>query len=272
MPSFLFVIPIAVLGWACGAFVNYLSDVLPYRRRFARPFCLACQAPVPPVNYFFWPRRCPACTKPRPARTWLVEAVFVALTLWTWFRPSEMLGFWLGLAVMVFFGVVVVIDIEHRLILHPVSLVGAALGLLVGVIVYGTRLTNEPTAEASLFGLAAGTLPFGLAKSLLGGLFGFGIMFVFFYLGNLLAKLIGRLRGEPVGEDALGYGDVILSGVLGLMVAWDRIIYALFLGVLAGAIFSAGYLIFKTLARKYQLFTAIPYGPFLVAGAAFILF
>jgi leader peptidase (prepilin peptidase)/N-methyltransferase len=272
MPPILQSIFIALLGWASGAFVNYISDVLPYRRKLVQPFCPSCQAPYSLVNYFLLPRRCPSCQKPRPGRTWLVEAAFILAAVWTWSRPSESLGFWLGWVVLVLFGVVVVIDMEHRLILHPVSITGALMGFAIGVIAYGTPVINGAVGGAPFLNLQPGTLPHGLAKTLIGGAAGFGIMFLFFFLGNLLARVIGRLRGQPVEEEALGYGDVNLSGVLGLIVAWDRIIYALFFGILIGAIGSLLYLVVKSLMRKYTLFTAIPYGPFLIAGAVIILF
>jgi hypothetical protein len=63
----------AILGWVTGMLVNYLADVLPLRRRFAAPLCTVCQAEIPPVNYWLWPRRCPACGKHRRWRVWLVE-------------------------------------------------------------------------------------------------------------------------------------------------------------------------------------------------------
>ena len=39
-------------------------------------------------------------------------------------------------------------------------------------------------------------------------------------LGVLIIKLINRRRGQPVNDVAFGFGDVNLSGVLGLMLGW----------------------------------------------------
>lgn len=273
MPTFLTNILIALLGWVCGAFVNFASDVLPYKRKLVQPFCLECQQPFSPVNYFLLPRRCPECNEPRSWRTWVVELVFVIAALLTWYYPSQILGFWLGMVVLVFFGVIVVIDMEHRAILQQVSLVGAVLGVVVGVLCFGTDLLSTvDLGEGPFLTLQPHTLPYGIVKTAIGGIAGFGIMLLFFFTGNLFARTLGKLRGEVVEEEALGYGDVYLSGILGLMLTWDRIIFALFFGVLIGGVFSLLYLIVKTLMRKYQLFTAIPYGPFLVAGAVVILF
>ncbi len=38
--------------------------------------------------------------------------------------------------VMIYFGIITVIDLEHRLILHPTSLVGAMLGFFVGTYIH----------------------------------------------------------------------------------------------------------------------------------------
>lgn len=238
---------LVLLGLLTGALVNYLSDVLPHKRRLAHPFCLNCTKEYPAASYFIWPRRCPACQARRPWRVWLVEVVYIIAALWLWISPP-VLGFLIGWIVLILFGVIVVIDLEYRLILHPVSIAGALIAF-----VFGWYL-NGPLA------------------TLIGGAVGFGVMFGFYFLGNQFVKFLGRIRGEPINEDALGYGDVNLSGVLGLLIGWDKIIFALFFGIAIGAVFSLFYLIFKTLLRKYSLFTAIPYGPFLIAGAMVILY
>jgi len=238
----------AILGWVCGALVNYLADVLPWRRRLVAPFCQKCEAPIPLLNYLLWPRRCPVCQHPRRWRTWLVEIIGILATLWLWNFPPPKLGFILGLVVLLFFAVVVIIDLEYRLIMHPVSIAGAVLGLVVGVILHGWL------------------------KTLLGGVIGFGVMFLFYFLGTLFARWMARRRGENLDGEALGFGDVNLSGVLGLMLGSSLILVGLFLGVIIGAVISLLYMLGMILARKYKMFAAIPYGPFLITGAFILIY
>jgi leader peptidase (prepilin peptidase)/N-methyltransferase len=71
---------------------------------------------------------------------------------------------------------------------------------------------------------------------------------------------------------ALGFGDVNLSGVLGLLLGWPAILVGLLLAVLLAGIVSLIYLIIMLALRRYRLFTALPYGPFLIAGAGLIIF
>lgn len=64
----------------------------------------------------------------------------------------------------------------------------------------------------------------------------------------------------------LGLGDVKLAGSLGLVLgwlSWGHVVAGIFLGFLLGGLFSAGLLAARRAARR----TAIPLGPFLLAGA-----
>jgi leader peptidase (prepilin peptidase) / N-methyltransferase len=240
---------IGIAGWAAGALINYLADVLPYRRRLVHPFCLVCEARFPLRNYLLLPRECPDCGSRRRARTWLVELASTGAALWLWHAPPDELGFAAGLLLLVYFGVVVVIDMEYRLILHPVSIAG------------------------SLIGLGIGTWLHGFTATVLGGVIGFGLMLAFYYLGGLFARFLARRRGLVVGAgEALGFGDVNLSGVLGLILGWPLILPTLFLSILIGGVVSLVYMLVMLALRRYQLLTAIPYGPFLVSGAVLLIF
>jgi len=158
------------------------------------------------------------------------------------------MGYILGMIVLAYFGVVVIIDMEYRLIMHPVSIFGAVLGLLVGF------------------------LRVGWQKALIGGVVGFGLMWLLYMLGILLIKLIDKRRGRPVNDVALGFGDVNLSGVLGLMRGRPIIIVGLVISILIGGVVSLIYLIFKAVTHQYEAFMALPYGPFLVVGAVILMY
>lgn len=262
-----------LLGLLGGFLVNYLADFLPWRRQFVKPFCLGCEAPLTWLDYLLPWRQCPACKRVHPWRTWLVDLVYFLIGVLLWRDAPSDLGPWLGLAVAVYFGVVVVIDVEHRLILHPVSLFGAGLGLLTGTWLRANYYASQGTTGGFQFiGMGSAAWVKGLAASLLGGMVGFAIMWVLYSLGDKLVRDMARRRGEPSDEVALGFGDVNLSGVLGLMLGWPVIILGLFLAVFIGGIISLLYLVFMLILRRYHLFTALPYGPYLVAGAVILLY
>ena len=243
---------IAVLvGLGLGILANYLADILPVRRRLSHPLCLNCGQPQPLVNYLLWPRRCTNCQQRRPIRTWVVEAVSIGMALWLWNSPEvqQRLGVVLGGIVLTYFAVIFIIDYEHRLILHTTSLFGMALGFFVGI-----KLN-------------------GWLNTLLGGAVGYGIMFGLFYLGFLFTKWMARVKGRAIDEVALGFGDVNLTGELGLMLGWPNVVIALFLSVLSAGLVGGGLLLAKIFSRKYRSFMlAMPYGPFLLLGAFLMLF
>jgi leader peptidase (prepilin peptidase)/N-methyltransferase len=181
-------------------------------------------------------------------RTWIVEAVAILAAIWLWDQGSLILGFLPGLLVLVYFGIVGVIDLEHRLIPHPLSLAGSLLGLVIG------------------------TWQHGLLPTLLGCLAGFGTMLVLYLFGELFVKIFIRRRRPDFEDSALGFGDVILGGVLGLFIGWPGIVLALIAGILIGGVGVFLYLIASLVLGRYRSFDFVPYGPFLLAGAFFALF
>lgn len=251
-----------LLGWLAGYFVNYASDVLPLTRRFSQPVCLHCQSPFSWTDYLTF-KACRTCGKARSLRTWLVQILGAASFAYFWLFPSKALGFWLGAIVLIYFGIITVIDLEHRLILHPTSLFGAFLGFIVGTYIYSRK-----------YGLAAGA-----GQSLLGGIIGFGVMFLLYQAGTLVARFRAR-KMQDAGqaddeEEALGGGDVYLLGVLGLMLGKDFIMNALVLGVLFGGMISLLFIVALLVRRRYSndaLMTFIPYGPYFIIAAFYMLF
>jgi leader peptidase (prepilin peptidase)/N-methyltransferase len=177
-----------------------------------------------------------------------VEGFYIVASILIILNPPEGLGYLLGMIVLAYFGVVVLIDLEYRLIMHPISLFGAVLGLVVGI------------------------LRVGWMKALIGGVAGFVIMWLVYMLGVLIIKLIDRARGRPVNDVALGFGDVNLSGVLGLMLGWPLILVGLVAAILIAGLVSLIYILIKLITGKYQAFMALPYGPFLVLGAVMLIY
>jgi prepilin signal peptidase PulO-like enzyme (type II secretory pathway) len=245
--TLLLVIAAVALGWLAGGLVNYLADVLPQTRRLSAIQCPQCTTRWSGLE-FLRLSRCRACGTARTRRSWVVQisaALGVpALLLF----PPPALGFWIGLAVFVYLAVVFTIDVEHRAILHEVSLVGAILAIPFGIWLNGWQST--------LAGAAAG----------------FGVMLALYYFGILFNRWMARRRGQEIEEDALGFGDVLLSGILGIALGWPRIIVCLFTAIVLGGLLSGLFILVMSLRRRYQAFTAIPYAPFLVIAAVILIY
>lgn len=236
------------IGLLAGCLVNYLSDVLPTQRKLARPICNSCGAAFRWQDYFLL-RSCTECKQRRSWRTSIVLIAAILISTTVLFIAPPKLGYWISLLVLTYFGVVLVIDLEHRLILHPVSLVGTIIALL------------------------AGYLNHGLVSTLVGGLVGLIIMLIFYGFGMVFARYRARKLGVDDDEEALGFGDVILSGVLGLMLGWPQIYQALVIAILAGGLISLVVILTLSAMRRFEsmnVFTA--YGPYLILGATLLIF
>ncbi|MCI0398324.1 MAG: A24 family peptidase [Chloroflexi bacterium] len=225
---------LALVGLLVGALINVLADDLPARVRPRLPHCPQCQYVYGPAGWLATGRRlrggaCPNCGLPARPRTLLVEigtaALFALLPLFI--KPGVDLivgAFYMAILILI-----IVIDLEHRLILHVVTLPTTAVALAASLIVSDNSLLS----------------------ALVGAAFGL----VFFYL----AFLIGQ---KLFGSGALGFGDVTLAMTLGAMLGFHRIIFALVLGILLGGLWGLFALASGRISRR----THFAYGPFLAVG------
>jgi leader peptidase (prepilin peptidase)/N-methyltransferase len=112
----------------------------------------------------------------------------------------------------------------------------------------------------------------GLQSTLLGGLVGFSIMFGFYLLGFAFVRLSERLRKQEIEEEGLGFGDVTLGGVIGLLLGWPGIIAGLVLTILIGGAFSLSVIFVALINRRYHAALAVAYGPFLILATVYLLY
>lgn len=123
-------------------------------------------------------------------------------------------------------------------------------------------------------GLGAGTLAHGFLSSILGGIAGFIFMFIFYYLGILFARWQAKKQGrEPGDEEALGFGDVTLSGVLGLLIGVSNVFYGIISGIILAGVFSIVLMAILYFSKRFESGNIyIPYGPFLILGSLSYIF
>jgi leader peptidase (prepilin peptidase)/N-methyltransferase len=262
----------AVIGIVTGILINRAADNLPPppRRSFlATPRCPYCDAPRTRLEQFgilsFALRRdkCHQCSAPLRLRAPLVE---IASALVFAFLAARF-AFDAYLVAVCFFTalllLIVVIDIEHKLILNVLSIPFTALALLVSPLVLGGAGTNLGTLNLNLFVLA-----------LLGAVIGYAITYAIYLLGVLFLRLVNRGRTNKITTVAFGMGDVKLAGLLGALVGFPQIIYVLVYAILLGGV-GALIAIFVQLLRKRGLAfgMAMPYGPYLALAAwVFMIF
>jgi leader peptidase (prepilin peptidase) / N-methyltransferase len=230
----------ALLGLLVGGLINVLADDLPARVRPRRPHCPDCDQAYNPSRWLALARllqggKCPACGRAERRRTVVVEVAtaLAFVTLPSLISPYVNLVVYSAyIAILI---LVIVIDLEHRLILHVVTLPTTALALLASLFV------DDNSLLSAVIGAAAG--------------------FILFYLAYLLGQRL-------FGPGALGFGDVTLAMTMGAMLGFHRIIFALVLGVLLGGLWS----VYAILTGRMNRQTYFAYGPFLALAGIAIIF
>ena len=249
-----------LLGLLLGVGINLLAEQLPRWRAVRRPpFCPYCEQPRSygswsgTLAYLRFKPDCPNCGAAIPWRYPLVELGTAALFAFLWYQyqdePVLLLLYSLYSLILM---LVLVIDLEHKLILNVVMYPAWLLAIL------GSFLHPEP---------------YFYRLALVGGAVGFALLFLIYLLGELFVKVMSRARGKPIHAVAFGFGDVRLGAFIGLIVGFPQVFSAIFFAVLLGGLVGMAYWFVRAIVlRSYSLFTAIPYGPFLVIGAATVLF
>lgn len=161
------------------------------------------------------------------------------------------LGFyWLYMAL---FMLITVVDIEHKLILRIVMVPCVIIGLMDALLLPAPL----PTLE----------------RAIIGGLIGFGIFFGLYLGGFLFTRILSHVQGREINTVAFGFGDVMLITFSGVVVGGSLlIILTIILTVFLGAFGAVAYLIISRLLRGgANAFTAIPYGPYIVAATILVL-
>lgn len=235
-----------IIGLALGSFVNVLVHRLPRGESIVKPgsHCPSCKKPipwwcnVPVISYILLRGKCRDCGKGISIRYPIVELLVALFCLLAKLRFGWglLLVFrdWPFIAVMI---AIFFIDLEHRIIPDSLSLGGLGLGLVTA--------------------LAAPAI--GILASFIGAAFGFGI----FYLMALIYE-------KSTGRQGLGGGDIKFLAMLGAFLGVNGVFVTILLSSVLGSLVGIGWaVIFR---KKNVMKTAIPYGPFLVAGGFFYYF
>ncbi len=255
MPDIFQAILIFLLGSLIGIGIIYLSDVLPAHRKLARPGCTNCSLPFSWWKYVSL-KSCIHCGQKRKLRDWIVLLSSPLLCLLVWFLPPPKIPAIIAMILFAYLSTITIIDLEHRLILHITSLVGAIITIVVGTF----WLNND------------GIIGKSFVSTLLGGAGGFGILFLLYIMGIGFSKLMSRLRKISIEEEAMGFGDVTLATVLGFLLGWPRIAVNIIGTILLAGLFSLVYILVRLALKKYQAFQPIPYGPFLIITAIVLVY
>jgi len=233
------IVAFALLGAAVGSFLNVCIDRLPAGKSLVYPpsHCDACQRRLSPkdlipVFSYLWLRgHCRYCQAPIPRRLFWVEVgsgLLFAFTYWHY-------GLSVEFAIIAFYGclfiVLGVIDLEHKLILNKITYPAAVVALIISIFLPSMGITGF-------------SLPWPeIVNGVIGGAIGFGFL------------LIPAL----VYPEGMGWGDVKMAALIGLVTGFPLVFVALLTGIILGGLVAGILLLLRVKKRK----DAIPFGPFL---------
>ena len=244
MPDVAVAVVASVFGLVIGSFLNVVVWRVPRGESIVRPpsACPRCGKPirprdnVPVLGWLLLRGRCRDCNNPISARYPLVEAGTATLFFLVGLRfgaQAQLLAYLYLAAVGI---ALTLIDLDVKRLPDVLTLPSYAVGFV-------------------LLGLASLSEPHPLVRAVLGAAAMFAVYFALCF-------------AYPAG---MGFGDVKLSGVLGLYTAWlgwDVWGAGLMLGFLLGGFFGIGLVLIKRAGRK----TAVPFGPFMIIGAFVAIF
>lgn len=230
-----------ILGLIIGSFLNVVIWRVPRGESVVSPpsACPQCGHEIraydniPVVSWLVLRGKCRDCSHPISARYPLVElgtGLLFAAMAWRFGLSWELPAYLYFAAIAV---ALALIDLDTRRLPNVITLPSYA--------VAGALLLLPAAIE-------------GAWDSYLRALLGALALFAFYFL---LAFIY------PAG---MGFGDVKLAGVIGLYLGWlgwGPLLVGAFLGFLLGALVGVALIVFGTAGRK----SAIPFGPFMLAGA-----
>ena len=237
MPEPFALVVVAALGLAVGSFLNVCIYRLPRRESLAFPasHCTACGRSlrwyenVPVLAYVILRGRCRTCGARISPVYPLIELAAGALAV-LWYGQFGLSILFASRLLFAFALLVLfVIDLQHRILPDVITLPGVLVGF-----------------AFSLFG------PPGWLDSLIGLLAGGGFLY-------LLAEAWWLIRHE----EAMGFGDVKMLGMIGAFLGWQLMIFTLMFASLMGAVVGLAIIAAGKGDRKSQL----PFGTFLALAA-----
>lgn len=246
VPTPLLVSLVGLLGLAVGSFLNVVVHRVPAGLSVVNPpsACPGCSHEVRPrdnipvVSWLFLRGRCRDCAMPISGRYPLVEAATGLAFAFTAWRLSEPVLLGAGLVVVAAGIALALIDLDHGRL--PFAITGTAAGLVALVLV-----------TALVTGVSLDLTAIALSTTIWLGLYG-GVW------------LVTSGRG-------MGLGDVALAPLLGLVLGLWGLGPSL-VGLMAGFAIGAVTVVSLMASGRLQRGSAVPHGPFMLAGAAIGLF
>ena len=238
---------VTILGALWGSFANVCILRLPLDKGVVtgRSFCPNCKKliiwrdNIPIVSFFLLKGKCRKCKKPISFQYTLVEILSSVSFLLIYYLYGISITTLLLIILALLFIIIFFIDLKHFIIPNTLTFPLMILGFIKSFI---------PNLDE--------IFP-NYIDSLIGGLFGYGIIWsiIFFY------KQVRK-------KDGMGLGDAKLFAVIGFWFGWISIPFVIFLS----SIIALLSVIPDLIKNSKKMTTQIPFGPYIIIGTLVYLF
>jgi len=237
---------VVILGGLWGSFANVCIHRLPQNKGVVsgRSHCPKCkkeivwQDNIPIISYLILKGKCRKCKRKISSQYPMVEMINILLFLIIYFLFGISLTTILLMILSLSFLITFFIDLKHFIIPNSLTF---------SMMILGFIKSFDPNLN-SIFP--------NYINSLIGGLFGYGVIFsiIFFY------KQIRKKEG-------MGLGDAKLLAVIGFWFGWIAIPFVLFLS----SIFALVFVIPDLIKKNKKMTSQIPFGPYIILATIFYL-
>jgi len=237
---------VVILGGLWGSFANVCIYRLPKGKGVVsgRSHCPKCKKKIiwhdniPIISYLILKGKCRKCKRKISSQYPMVEMINILLFLIIYFLFGISLTTILLMILSLSFLIIFFIDLKHFIIPNSLTF---------SMMILGFIKSFDPNLN-SIFP--------NYINSLIGGLFGYGIIFsiIFFY------KQIRKKEG-------MGLGDAKLLAVIGFWFGWIAIPFVLFLS----SIFALVSVMPDLIKKNKKMTSQIPFGPYIILATIFYL-
>ena len=236
--DFIFVI---IMGGLWGSFANVCIYRLPLDKGVAlgRSYCIKCKKQIvwydniPIISYLLIEGKCRKCKKKISFQYPLVELLSILTFVIIYFFYGITFTTILLIALSLTFLIIFFIDLKHFIIPN---------NLTYPMMILGFVKSFDPNLN-SLFP--------NYVNSLIGGFFGYGIIWLIIFFYKVLRN-----------KEGMGLGDAKLLAVIGFWFGWISVPFILF----SSSVVALISVMPSLLNKSKKLSSEIPFGPFIIVG------
>ena len=231
-----------ILGSLWGSFSNVCIYRLPNSGNVAkgRSFCPDCKNKIkwfdniPFFSYLFLKGKCRQCSKPISFQYFIVELLTAISFVLIFHIYGVSITTLLLLILSIFFIIIFFIDLKHFIIPNELTF---------PLMIIGFLKSFDPNLNQTIFP--------NYINSLIGGLFGYSIIWLIIFFYKKVRK-----------KEGMGLGDAKLMAVIGFWFGWISIPFTIFISSTVALVI----VIPSLINQSRKMSSEIPFGPYIIIG------